>query len=97
MQVRVEVRSMTSDQLASFRQAVTASMGVSDDRGYSAWAGIHGLPLPISCQHDNSLFLPVALTPRRKDRAVTAELFRFDDMSLRTYLAGTDRGLATVT
>jgi len=54
MQVRVEVRSMTSDQLASFRQAVTASMGISDDRGYSAWAGIHGLPLPISCQHGNS-------------------------------------------
>ena len=50
MQVRVEVRAMTSDQLASFRQAVTASMGVSDDRGYSAWAGIHGLPLPMWCQ-----------------------------------------------
>ena len=37
--------------------------------------------------------VPVAVTPRRKDRAVTAELFRFDDMSLRTYLAGTDRDL----
>jgi hypothetical protein len=35
----------------------------------------------------------VAVTPRRKDRAVTAELFRFGDMSLRTYLAGTDRDL----
>ena len=58
MQVRVQVGSMTSDQLASFRQAVTASMGISDDRGYSAWAGIHGLPLPISCQHGNPLFLP---------------------------------------
>ena len=58
MQVRVEVRSMTSDQLASFRRAVTASMGISDDRGYSRWAGIHGLPLPISCQHHNLLFLP---------------------------------------
>ena len=32
--------------------------------------------------------VPVAVTPRRKDRAVTAELLRFDDMSLRTYLAG---------
>jgi tyrosinase len=58
MQVRTEVRAMTSDQLTSFRQAVTASMGISDDRGYSAWAGIHGLPLPISCQHGNFLFLP---------------------------------------
>ena len=58
MQVRVEVGSMTSDHLASFRQAVTASMGISDDRGYSRWAGIHGLPLPISCKHHNPLFLP---------------------------------------
>ena len=40
--------------------------------------------------------VPVAVTPRRKDRAVTAELFRFDEMSLRTYLAGTDRGLPTM-
>ena len=58
MQVRVEVRSMTSDQLASFRQAVTASKGISDDRGYSAWSGIHGLPLPMWCQHGTPLFLP---------------------------------------
>jgi hypothetical protein len=37
--------------------------------------------------------VPVAVTPRRTDRAITAELFRFDDMTLRTYLAGTDRDL----
>jgi hypothetical protein len=35
----------------------------------------------------------VAVTPRRTDRAVTAELFRFDNMSLRTYLAGTESDL----
>jgi hypothetical protein len=29
---------MTGDQLASFRQAVSATMGISDNRGYSAWA-----------------------------------------------------------
>jgi tyrosinase len=58
MQVRVEVRAMTSGQLASFRQAVTASMGISDDRGYSAQAGIHGLPGPMWCQHGTPLFLP---------------------------------------
>lgn len=56
--MRVEVRSMTDAQLSSFRQAVTASMGISDDRGYSNWAGIHGLPGPMYCQHGNILFLP---------------------------------------
>ena len=49
---------MTAAQLTSFRQAVSVSMGISDDRGYSYWAGIHGLPLPIYCQHGNILFLP---------------------------------------
>ena len=32
-------------------------MGVSDDRGWQHWAGIHGLPLPMYCQHHTSLFL----------------------------------------
>ena len=48
---------MSAAQLTSFRQAVTASMGVSDNRGYSAWAGIHGLPGQF-CQHGTPLFLP---------------------------------------
>lgn len=34
------------------------TQALSDDRGYQAWAGIHGLPLPISCTHHNHLFLP---------------------------------------
>lgn len=33
-------------------------MGIDDDRGYQYFAGIHGLPLPICCQHHNLLFLP---------------------------------------
>jgi tyrosinase len=31
---------------------------LNDDRGYQYWAGVHGLPLPISCTHHNHLFLP---------------------------------------
>jgi len=31
---------------------------IDDDRGFAYLAGIHGLPLPISCQHHNPLFLP---------------------------------------
>jgi hypothetical protein len=37
--------------------------------------------------------VPVAITPRRRDRAITPDLFRFDDVSLRTYLFGTDSDL----
>jgi tyrosinase len=33
-------------------------LGRADDRGYEYWAGIHGLPLPISCWHGSPLFLP---------------------------------------
>jgi tyrosinase len=31
---------------------------ISDDRGFGHWAGIHGLPLPMYCQHGTRLFLP---------------------------------------
>jgi hypothetical protein len=37
--------------------------------------------------------VPVAITPRRTDRAITADLFHFDEMSLRTYLSATDNDL----
>jgi tyrosinase len=37
--------------------------------------------------------VPIAQTPRRKDRAITPDLFRFEGVSLRTYLSGTDLDL----
>ena len=55
---RRNVRQLTAGQLADFRRAITAAHEISDDRGYQRWAGIHGLPLPISCTHHNHLFLP---------------------------------------
>jgi tyrosinase len=55
---RRNVRTLTPGQLASFRKAIAASQKIKDDRGYQAWAGIHGLPLPISCTHNSELFLP---------------------------------------
>jgi tyrosinase len=55
---RRNVRTLTPGQLASFRKAIAASQQLNDDRGYQAWAGIHGLPLPISCTHNSELFLP---------------------------------------
>lgn len=55
---RKNVAVWRADQLAAFRRAVTASMAVSDDRGWLHWAGLHGLPLPMYCQHHTPLFLP---------------------------------------
>jgi tyrosinase len=49
---------MQPDQLAAFRQAITAAQAISDERGYQYHTGIHGLPLPISCKHNSPLFLP---------------------------------------
>jgi tyrosinase len=55
---RRSVRSLTAGQVADLRTAIHRAQGIHDDRGYQAWAGIHGLPLPISCTHHNHLFLP---------------------------------------
>src|ERR1700748_542924 len=56
--IRVEARAMAPAALESFRHGVTASMSIAAPRGYSAWPGSHGLPLPISCKHHVELFLP---------------------------------------
>ena len=55
---RRNVRTLTPGQLAGFRKAIAAAQRIKDDRGYQAWSGIHGLPLPISCTHNSELFLP---------------------------------------
>jgi tyrosinase len=57
---RLNVDGMTPAQLSSFRAAMSAAMGISDERGYNYQAGIHGLPLPIGCgiAHGQPIFLP---------------------------------------
>src|SRR5271169_1953504 len=57
---RLDVDSMSVAQLATFRAAMASAMGISDERGYNYQAGIHGLPLPISCDvaHGRPIFLP---------------------------------------
>jgi tyrosinase len=54
---RPSVDQMTAGQLSSLRKAISATQAISDDRGYQHWAGIHGLPLPMYCQHGTPLFL----------------------------------------
>jgi tyrosinase len=60
LRYRLNVDSMSDAQLAAFRAAISAAMGISDERGYDYQAGIHGLPLPIACDiaHGHPIFLP---------------------------------------
>jgi len=51
---------LTDGQLGTLRDAFSAMYMIDDDRGYGYHAGIHGLPLPISCEnaHGTPYFLP---------------------------------------
>lgn len=55
---RKKVDGLSPAELAALRQAFTAVYGIDDERGFAHQAGIHGLPLPIYCQHHTPLFLP---------------------------------------
>ena len=58
MGVRKNAALLSAAEQTQLRQAFASVMALNDDRGYQRHAGIHGLPLPISCQHGNLLFLP---------------------------------------
>lgn len=51
---------LTAGQLRNLREAFARAQAIPDDRGYSFFAGIHGLPLPIGCDnaHGTEYFLP---------------------------------------
>jgi tyrosinase len=55
---RKKIDSLSADELTALRRAYSAVYAIDDDRGFAYHAGIHGLPLPIWCQHHTSLFLP---------------------------------------
>jgi tyrosinase len=55
---RKSVERLTSTQLQVLRRGFAAMKAIGDDRGFAHWAGIHGLPLPMYCQHGTRLFLP---------------------------------------
>jgi tyrosinase len=54
VKLRKSVTALTDADLASLRAALAAMEGISDDRGYQYWAGIHGLPLPGYCVHNDA-------------------------------------------
>lgn len=60
LRYRRRLGRLSPDQLRVLRQGFAALMGISDDRGYNYFAGIHGLPLPIGCgiAHGTPYFLP---------------------------------------
>ena len=58
MAERKGIRGLTAQELSRFRDAVSRQKALSDERGYNYFAGLHGLPLPIHCQHGTLLFLP---------------------------------------
>ena len=60
--LRKSIATLADGDLASLRAAFTAVMGISDDRGYQHFAGIHGLPLPGYCVHHDAAGLLGNLT-----------------------------------
>ena len=54
VRLRKSVVTLTDADLASLRAAFVAVEGISDDRGYQHYAGIHGLPLPGYCVHGDA-------------------------------------------
>jgi tyrosinase len=57
MAIRQNIANLSQTDLAAWRQVVTASKALQDNRGYVHFAGMHGLPNQY-CQHSNLLFLP---------------------------------------
>jgi tyrosinase len=56
--VRNEVRALSGADVASLRLAFALAYEIRDERGHGFFAGLHGLPLPSYCTHNNELFLP---------------------------------------
>lgn len=60
MAIRQSIRGLSRvpAQTTLLRRAFERLMSLGDDRGYQWFASIHGLPLPIWCEHRALLFLP---------------------------------------
>lgn len=58
LRIRRNINLLTPGQLAKLRAAWKASYALNDNRGYAHYAGLHGLPLPTECSHNDTLWLP---------------------------------------
>jgi tyrosinase len=57
LSMRQSVTKLTAQQLADLRRAFSAAMKITDNRGFSYFAGWHGQPFDW-CWHHHPLFLP---------------------------------------
>jgi tyrosinase len=55
---RKSVERLNERQIDDLRAAFAAVKRIADERGFAHHAGIHGLPLPMFCQHGTDVFLP---------------------------------------
>ena len=67
VRVRRSVDDLSRLDVTRLRRAFRAMMATEGDRGYSRWAGIHGLPLPIYGRHGD---LGLAERARQRPRPV---------------------------
>lgn|SRR5690348_11872121 len=54
---RQNVDALSAADLQNFRAGIAAAKGISDNRGYQYFAGMHGIP-QFRCHHGDLLFLP---------------------------------------
>ncbi|MDJ0628720.1 MAG: tyrosinase family protein [Rhodobacter sp.] len=60
MAIRLSIQSIETnpDALDTLRRAYARFKSVPDERGFDFFASLHGLALPIWCEHGSPLFLP---------------------------------------
>ena len=49
--LRKSIYNLSADELATYREAITKVMAISDNRGYNFAAGIHGVPQQLCVHH----------------------------------------------
>ncbi len=65
VKVRKNIESLTPEELQALRTVFskmydiskTSRWGIFDNEGYQYWAGLHGYPPPVRCQHGTPLFV----------------------------------------
>jgi tyrosinase len=56
--VRKSAATLSAAEVTDLQDAFATVYQLRDDRGYAFYAGVHGLPLPVYCEHGTPLFLP---------------------------------------
>ena len=106
MGIRRSASTLTTTELTDLRDAFSAAYGLTDERGYAYYAGVHGLPLPTYCEHGTLLFLPWhraylyfferalvdALRRARGDQTATVSLPWWDWTSTQAHTTGLPPG-----